>query len=79
MDPFYYQNLYMVSIINPIIKNGTFNGITGVDMSMAFIQKLLDDFNLYDNQASIIILSDAGNIVAASRKPTLAGKAIEGN
>jgi methyl-accepting chemotaxis protein len=79
MDPFYYQGLYMVSIINPIVKNGTFNGITGVDMSMAFIQKLVDDFNLYNNQASITILSDAGNIVAASKKPNLAGKSIDGN
>ena len=79
MDPFYYQGLYMISVINPIIKNGEFKGIAGVDMSMAFIQKLLDDFNLYNNQATITILSDAGNIVAASKKPELAGKNTEEN
>ena len=79
MDPFYYQGLYMVSIVHPIIKNGTFSGVTGIDMSMAFLQKLVDDFNLYNNQASITILSDAGNIVAASKRPKLAGKAIDGN
>jgi methyl-accepting chemotaxis protein len=79
MEPFYYQGVYMVSIINPIIKNGTFYGITGIDMSMSYIQKLVDDFNLYDNKAKITILSDAGNIIASSKNPKIAGKTIEGN
>ncbi len=78
-DPFSYEGLYMISIINPIVKNGTFYGISGTDMSMSFIQGLLDGFNLYDGEASITILSDGGNIVAASKKPALAGLSIEEN
>lgn len=74
MDPFYYQNMYLISIINPIVKNNIFYGISGVDMSMDFIQKLVDGFNLYDGNASIAILSDAGTIIVAKKKPKLAGQ-----
>lgn len=75
IDPFYYQNMYMISIINPIVKKGTFYGITGVDMSMDYIQKLIDGFDLYDGSASIAILSDVGTIVAANKQPKWAGQA----
>lgn len=74
MNPFYYQNMYMISITNPIVKNGTFYGITGVDMGMDYIQKLVDGFNLYEGSASIAILSDAGTIVVANKNPKWAGK-----
>ncbi|TAH27515.1 MAG: hypothetical protein EAZ07_01170 [Cytophagales bacterium] len=76
IDPFYYQNMYMISIINPIIKDGVFLGVTGTDMSMDFIQKLVDGFSLYDGNASIAILSDNQTVVAAYKKPELAGKPI---
>ena len=77
MDPFYYEKVYMISVIHPILKDGQFYGITGVDMGMDFVQKLLDAFDIYDNKGSITILSDGGTIVASSKQPQLAGKQIE--
>jgi methyl-accepting chemotaxis protein len=76
MDPFYYQGMYMISVLHPIVKENTFLGITGTDMSMEFIQQLLDKFDLYDGAASISILSDSKTVVTASNRPSLAGKSI---
>jgi methyl-accepting chemotaxis protein len=79
MDPFYYKNIYMISVINPIMKDGRFLGITGLGMRISFVQKMLDEFDIYDKKGEITILSDAGTIVASSNNPKLAGKPIVSN
>lgn len=79
MDPFYYKNIYMISVINPIIKEGRFLGVTGLGMRISFVQKMVDEFDVYNKKGEITILSDAGTIVASSKSPKLAGKPIVGN
>ncbi len=76
LDPFYYKNMYMISVVNPILKNERFLGITGISMKMSFVQKMVDEFDVYNKKGDITILSDAGTIVAASNAPKLAGKPI---
>lgn len=79
MDPFYYKNVYMISVVNPIIKDGRFLGVTGLGMRISFVQKMLYELDVYNKKGEITILSDAGSIVASSKSPKLAGKPILGN
>ena len=79
IDPFYYKNVYMISVVNPIIKEGRFLGVTGLGMRMSFVQKMVDEFDVYNKKGEITILSDAGTIVASSISPKLAGRPIIGN
>ena len=75
-DPYTYQGRLIVSAINPIMVSGQFGGVSGIDLSMEFVQKLVDDFHLYGDKAGIAILSDEGNVVAANKRPKIAGKLI---
>jgi methyl-accepting chemotaxis protein len=79
MDPFYYKNVYLISVVNPIIKDGRFLGVTGLGMRISFVQKMLDELDVYNKKGEITILSDAGTIVASSKSTKLAGKPIQGN
>ncbi|REC93706.1 methyl-accepting chemotaxis protein [Kushneria indalinina] len=59
------QTLLVTSFNVPIMVNGVFRGSAGVDLSLDFIQSVLNDANqgLYQGVGSIALVSDAGTIV----------------
>jgi len=72
IDPYIYNvggvDTLITSLVVPIIINGEFHGISGVDLAMTFIQHLAVDMSesLYDGQAEVTIVSANGTVVAHS-------------
>ncbi len=75
-DPFYYEGVYMISFLAPIVAEANFYGVTGVDYGMDFMQKLVDGYKMYEGNSKLSIISASGTIVAVTNKPKLAGKNI---
>ncbi|NHB69070.1 methyl-accepting chemotaxis protein [Perlabentimonas gracilis] len=57
--------MLMVSYMTPVLKQGQFVGVTGIDISIDFIQEMASNARMFDGNAQIEIVSYDG-IVAAS-------------
>jgi len=73
------QSILMTSLISPILVNGRFLGICGVDISLSELQTRVDQSasSLYAGSAEIGIISAEGLVVAYNGKPDWAGQALE--
>jgi PAS domain S-box-containing protein len=67
----------MASFVVPIVVNGKFYGITGVDAPITFVQTIVDNVNLYDGQAEAVLLTDTGTLIAVHKKPELSNQPAE--
>ena len=82
IDPFSYpvqgQTVWLTSLVAPILYNGTFYGIAGVDLRVDFIQALAEQVNrqLYDGVGRVSIVSYQGIVAAVSGAPEMVGKSI---
>jgi len=73
MEPYLYEispgyEELMTSLTSPIMVNGTFRGIAGVDVNLPIFQKLVDELSqsLYNGKARVTLLSEIGLVVASS-------------
>ncbi|HEX8594930.1 MAG TPA: methyl-accepting chemotaxis protein [Pseudomonas sp.] len=64
------------SFIEPIMINGTFQGIVGADLSVNFIQEMLEaaDKKLYDGAGEMALISSNGALVAYTKDPARLGE-----
>lgn len=82
LDPFVYpvqgKEIWMTTLISPILYNDKFYGVVGCDFRVDFIQKLTEARNqtLYKGLGSITIFGNGGSIIADSKKKNLRGKNI---
>ncbi|NOQ26464.1 MAG: HAMP domain-containing protein [Bacteroidales bacterium] len=78
IDPYYYPingvEVLLMSLVSPIVENGTFYGITGIDFGIDFIQELAVKDKIYDGAAELFIVSNTGTYVAHSHNPEIVGK-----
>ncbi|MBW8034905.1 MAG: response regulator [Planctomycetes bacterium] len=78
IEPYLYpvqgEEVLITSLVVPIIHEGTFYGIAGVDIKLDTIQGFVDDADFYEGKAEINIISNNGLIVVASGRPELQGK-----
>ncbi|MCC7576011.1 MAG: HAMP domain-containing protein, partial [Methanomethylovorans sp.] len=47
-EPYYYEGVFMVSYASPVMKNGTFIGIGGVDVSLYYLDDILSNVKAFD-------------------------------
>lgn len=80
MEPYFEdignQKIYMTSTTYPIIVNGTFYGIAGIDLALNFLQ---DEVNLNiqtSNANQMNVFSNKGILVASSKNPEEIGHSI---
>ncbi len=82
MNPYHYEvggkNVFMISILSPILINSEFQGITGVDYEIDFIQKqvLASQAKIYNGKSQIEVISNNGSIVASTISSDSIGKNI---
>ncbi|OCR25007.1 chemotaxis protein [Pseudomonas syringae] len=64
------------SFIEPVMINGTFQGIVGADLSVNFIQDMLEaaDKKLYDGAGEMALISSNGALVAYTKDPSKLGE-----
>jgi methyl-accepting chemotaxis protein len=67
------------SLTAPIMVDGRFKGIAGVDYNLGFIQKLAIEVSrkLFGGKSQVVILSHLGIVVAHSGRPETIGKPFE--
>ncbi|MBS3668101.1 methyl-accepting chemotaxis protein [Vreelandella boliviensis] len=80
VDPHLYdyngETLLVTSFNAPILVDGEFRGSAGVDLSVEFIQRLLEEANqsLYDGAGEIALIASHGALAAYTSAPELLGK-----
>ena len=67
----------MASFIVPVVVDDTFYGIAGVDAPITFVQSIVDDVNLYNNQAEAVLLTDTGTLIAVHQSPEFTNQPAE--
>lgn len=80
IEPYGYQigdkNVLMTSLVVPIVIDGKFYGIAGVDLALDFLQTEIDKIGLYDGTAQVYVYSHDGAIAAAKGNPEMIGKSL---
>ncbi|OLQ70121.1 chemotaxis protein [Photobacterium proteolyticum] len=84
IDPASYEiqgvSTLMSSFVSPVVRDGKFVGMFGVDYSLDFLQSLATSAsqNLISGHSRVIILSPLGIVGADSAEPTNIGKMLSG-
>ncbi len=81
IDPYLYtlggKQILMVSLVSPVIFDNSFYGVVGVDLSLDWIQNIIDNVFIHEKNAKFNIISNNGILAAVSGEPSLAGKRFE--
>ncbi|MTJ79972.1 MAG: HAMP domain-containing protein [Telmatospirillum sp.] len=74
------KDVFLATISVPIVVNGKFAGVSGTDFNLDFVQELATDVSkaIFNGNSEVVILSDAGLVVAHSRRPEMIGKTFSG-
>lgn len=75
-EPYVYEGKLIFEQTYPIIIDGQFAGIAGVDRALTDLQKDLASFRPYDT-SDLILISRRGRIIAATMDSTLNSQRIE--
>ncbi|MGU5686450.1 methyl-accepting chemotaxis protein [Aeromonas allosaccharophila] len=84
MEPYLYEispgnKMLMTSLTVPILHDGKFVGLAGVDMNLPIFQQLAENLgkSLYDNKADVTIVSKMGLIVGSNRYAGKLGRPLK--
>ncbi len=79
-DPYYYpigdKQVLMTSFTAPIIVDGKFYGVAGVDMTLDFLQSIAEKAIEFSPDAHLTIFSNAGTIAGSTGNPDMITKPI---
>ncbi len=80
IDPYLYPvngtDVLMTSMMVPIIVDGHFYGVAGVDMTLDFLQEFTDGIQKIKPEATFGIYSYSGTIASFTSRPELSGKPL---
>lgn len=85
LEPYSWQlqgkTMLGTSITMPLIHNGKLVGMTGVDITINFLQQLAQEVqqSVYQGQGKVLIVSNKGIIAGDSAQPQRVGKTITNN
>ncbi|MBA2082151.1 methyl-accepting chemotaxis protein [Aeromonas veronii] len=84
MEPYLYEispgnKMLMTSLTVPVLRNGKFVGLAGVDMNLPIFQQLAENLgkSLYDNKADVTLVSKMGLIVGSNRYADKLGRPLK--
>lgn len=80
LDPFLYPiqdvNVLLTSLVTPIVVDGQFYGIAGVDLKIDSLQQLTEDANIFNGTGRMVLISNNGTLVGATGHPELVGQSV---
>jgi HAMP domain-containing protein len=65
----------MASFVVPIINNGNFYGIVGVDAPISYTQQIVDAVNIFDGTANAVLVTEDGTLISVRNRPELTNQA----
>ena len=71
------KDVFMISFMCPIINNNEFYGVTGLDISINYLQDMVKKANLFEGRAQVTIIASDGMIAASSKSDSLPGSYIK--
>jgi methyl-accepting chemotaxis protein len=78
LNPYTYtvqgEEVLMTSLVVPIIANDTVYGIAGIDFPLQSIQTMIDNVDMYDGTADLLVVSHDGTLAAVSDRTEMAGE-----
>ncbi|HHQ4901336.1 TPA: methyl-accepting chemotaxis protein [Aeromonas veronii] len=84
MEPYLYEispgnKMLMTSLTVPVLRDGKFVGLAGVDMNLPIFQLLAENLgkSLYDNKADVTLVSKMGLIVGSNRYADKLGRPLK--
>jgi len=54
-EPYFYEGVFMVSYVSPIIKNGEFVGIGGVDVSLEYVDEVVSKVRTFETGYAFMV------------------------
>lgn len=69
--PIQGEDTVMASFVVPIVYNGQFYGIAGVDAPISFTQDIVDSVDLYNGKAGVVLLTGEGTLISVRNRPEL--------
>ncbi|MCQ1536176.1 HAMP domain-containing protein [Methanosarcina sp. KYL-1] len=54
-EPYFYEGVFMVSYVSPIIKGGEFVGIGGVDVSLDYVDEVVSEVRTFDTGYAFMV------------------------
>lgn len=83
MEPYIFEiepgnNALLTSLVYPVITQGRFRGVAGVDMNLPVLQQGLmqQAVELYDGKAELYLLTGRGMVLASNRFPGQIGNSL---
>lgn len=67
----------MASFVAPVVYQGKFYGIAGVDSPISFVQELVDSIDIYDGTAQAILFTSSGTLLGVSGQPELVNQSVD--
>ncbi len=67
--PIQGKDVLMISMMTPILRHGRFVGVTGIDYSIDFMQKLVSNRDIYGGNYDLSIISHEGVYAASNKNP----------
>lgn len=81
-EPYWFpiedQQVLMTTVTVPIQDQGQVFGVATIDLTLGFLQQLVDSAHVFDGYGSMAIISNAGMQVAASGAGQYAGRPLAG-
>jgi methyl-accepting chemotaxis protein len=80
LDPYLYtiqgKNVALTTVAVPITIGGKVAGVVGVDIALDMFQTWADEFDAFENQASLRLIAYDGSVVAAKDHPEWLGEPL---
>jgi methyl-accepting chemotaxis protein len=81
LDPYTYpiqgKDVLLTSLVAPIIANGTFYGIAGIDLRLDDLQKRVDQIHIFGGAGKIGLISNNGTVAGFTGQSEIVGKNAE--
>lgn len=79
IDPYVYpvqgKDTLITSLVVPIIAEGAFYGIAGIDLKLDFLQQMADDTkDLYQGEATVVLISNNGTLAGVTGQADKIGR-----
>ncbi|TAJ12842.1 methyl-accepting chemotaxis protein [Marinilabiliaceae bacterium JC017] len=80
-EPYHYdvngKDILMISVTVPIIKNGVFQGVVGIDYDTKVISSIVQENLIYEGRATTRLITDNFTILGHSEHPDSIGKKMD--
>lgn len=77
LDPFEHpvrdEVMLITTLTEPVITNGKFHGVVGIDLRLDFLQTMADNLDIYDKSGKMMVISNNGTLASITGRPDLVG------